>query len=124
MAASRCCNRRTSSPKWLAVLAREAPDTALRDLDDLQRVKWRIAEAPATYALAAALSWRLQHHLFDTLYHATALAMPEATFVTAYHVYFHKARREGRIDRLANFAVTSAPDSASQGRLIPHFQVW
>lgn len=93
----------------LAVLARAAPEAALRDLDDLQRVNWGVAETPAIYALAAALALRLRHHLFDTLYHATALATPDATFVTADYAYFGKAKGEGQIDRLADFAVPGGP---------------
>lgn len=93
----------------LAVLARETPDTVLRDLEDLQRVKWGVAETPTIYAMAASLAFRLQHHVFDTLYHATALATPGATFVTADHAYFRKARHEGRIERLADFVLAGAP---------------
>ena len=53
---------------------------------------------------AADLSIELNHHLFDTLYHAVALE-EGATLVTADEVYFAKATGLGNIQRLADFAV-------------------
>jgi predicted nucleic acid-binding protein len=46
----------------------------------------------------------LNHHLFDTLYHAVALE-EGATLVTADEAYFAKAKQLGGIERLADFAV-------------------
>lgn len=92
-----------------AVLAREKPEDAQQDLDELQRVKWSVAASPEVYALATDLAIGLRHHLFDTLYHATSLTTPNATFVTADDVYFGKARGEGGITRLAEFVLPTRP---------------
>ena len=90
-----------------AVLTRVKPDAALQDLDDLGQVDWTVVESSAIYAQAATLAIRLRHHLFDTLYHATSLSTPGAMLVTADDVYFDKAVPEGRIVRLADFALTT-----------------
>ena len=85
-----------------AVLAREKPADALADLRDLLDVECWFVEDPAIYASAVDLSIRLQHHLFDTLYHATALHTPSATFVTADQRYYEKARDIAPIMLLAD----------------------
>ena len=46
----------------------------------------------------------LDHHLFDTLYHAVALE-EGATLVTADAAYFAKAKNLGGIELLADFAM-------------------
>ena len=53
---------------------------------------------------AADLSIALNHHLFDTLYHAVALE-EGATLVTADTAYFGKAKDLGGVELLADFAV-------------------
>ena len=87
-----------------AVLAREKPDSAREDMNDLLQLDFRIAEGPELYALAIDLSRRYGHHLFDTLYHALALLHPEAVLVTADRRYFAKAQKEGRIVLLGDFS--------------------
>ena len=87
-----------------AVLARELPDTAGEDLVHLQTVEWDVDEQPRIYATAIELSMRLRHHVFDTLYHATALHHEGATLVTADETYYGKAHAEGGIVRLCDFA--------------------
>ena len=87
-----------------AVLAREKPDTAREDMNDLLQLDFRVAEGPELYALAIDLSRRYGHHLFDTLYHAVALLHPEAVLVTADRRYFAKAQKEGRIVLLGDFS--------------------
>ncbi len=88
-----------------AVLARETPRAATRSLDDLWRVNWDVAESGAVYALAAELSIRLRHHLFDTLYHAVSLSTGNATLVTADDAYYMKASGQGAITRLADLTL-------------------
>ena len=88
-----------------AVLAREQPSTAGEDLLHLQSVEWEVAEWPWVYARAVELSVRLRHHLFDTLYHATALHHEGARLVTADEAYIRKARAEGGIVGLREFAL-------------------
>lgn len=83
-----------------AVLARKSPATAQANLLDLQRIEWQVVESPAIYATAVDLSVALRGHLFDTLYHATALHTEGATFITADDAYYGKARGRRRITRL------------------------
>ena len=86
-----------------AVLARVQPATADEDLLLLQSIAWEVAEWPWIYSTALDLSIRLRHHLFDTLYHATAMRHDDAVLVTSDEVYYDKARGEGRITRLRDF---------------------
>ena len=86
-----------------AVLAREQPATAREDLLLLQSVDWEVAEWPWVYDTAMDLSTRLRHHVFDTLYHATALHHEDAKLVTADEAYFEKAKAEGGIVPLGEF---------------------
>lgn len=81
----------------LAVLARLRPATAAADLADLQDYRWPLREDELVYRRALRLSIDLNHHLFDTLYHALALETPGAVFVTADRRYFDKARSLGAI---------------------------
>ncbi len=83
-----------------AVLARETPPTAERDLGRLTALPMRAVGAPQHYLLAMQLSARHKQHLFDTLYHALALSIPGATLVTADTRYETKARDEGHITLL------------------------
>jgi len=80
-----------------AVLAREKPDGVQDDLIDLQNIAWRLIDGTTIYSTAVNLSIRLQHHLFDTLYHAAALHIPDAKLITANSRYYDKARVEGQI---------------------------
>lgn len=86
-----------------AVLAREKPGEALADLHDLLNLDFRRLESTALYSQAIDLSIRLNHHLFDTLYHATAFHVPGAICVTADARYYEKAKDLGQIRLLADF---------------------
>lgn len=88
-----------------AVLAREKPRAALADMNDLQEILFERAESPEVYARATAMAIRLDHHVFDTLYHAAALCTPDATLITADRRYYGKARLEGRIRLLADLEI-------------------
>ena len=74
-----------------AVLARESPDTANDSVNDLLTMTWETTADEAVYRRAIALANALDHHLFDTLYHAVAL-VHGATLVTADAKYFKKAK--------------------------------
>ena len=95
-----------------SVLVRKNPKSAFRSLDRLTRINWETAESMRIYSLAMELSARLDHHLFDTLYHATSLLTERATFVTADERYYEKAHGQGGVDRLADFALPEAPGEA------------
>ncbi len=55
------------------------------------------------YEQACHLSVELNHHLFDTLYHAVALRASDAVFITADTQYLRKAARLGNIIELKDF---------------------
>ena len=86
-----------------AVMARKLPATAREDLFLLQTVEWEVAEQPWIHDTAVELSIRLRQHVFDTLYHATALHHEGAALVTADEAYYGKAHTEGGIVRLRDF---------------------
>jgi predicted nucleic acid-binding protein len=88
-----------------AVLARVKPAEAQSDLLDLIAIERRTEDSPAIYARAVAMATQLNHHLFDTLYHALALETPSAVFVTADRRYFEKAQHLRQITWLPKFAV-------------------
>jgi predicted nucleic acid-binding protein len=87
-----------------AVLAREKPERAQTDIADLLNVEWRVSDSAAIYALAISLAVRLNHHLFDTFYHAVALHEPDALLVTADVRYYNKAKDTGRVVLLESFS--------------------
>ena len=97
-------SRMVQPPHFLAevaaVLSRKEPETARENLFDLQLLEWESVESPAIYATAIDLSVDLRHHLFDTLYHATAMHTEGATLITADDSYYDKARHRHRIIRL------------------------
>ena len=62
-----------------------------------------IADEPTIYQQAIKLSVDLNHHLFDTLYHAVALETNGVLLITADNVYYEKAKHLGKIKLLANF---------------------
>ena len=89
----------------VAVLARLKPDVAQEDLFELLHIEHQTVDTPQTYATAVTLATRHQHRLFDTLYHAVAPQTPGATLVTSDARYFAKAKVEGAITLLSEFAV-------------------
>lgn len=94
---------------WLAevaaVLARISPDTVQDDMVDLQALQLSIADTPAIWQIACELAISLNHHLFDTLYHAVALCTPETRLVTADRRYYEKAAGKGAIVLLSDLRV-------------------
>lgn len=90
-----------------AVLAREKPAQVQTDIADLLNMEWRISDSAATYKTAISLAVSLNHHLFDTFYHAVALHQPDASLVTADVRYYNKAKDAGSIILLENFSLGS-----------------
>lgn len=88
-----------------AVLSREKTQQAQVDIADLLNVEWQVSESGAIYVTASELAVALNHHLFDTLYHAVALHQDNATLVTADVRYLNKARHFGRIMLLQDFVI-------------------
>jgi predicted nucleic acid-binding protein len=90
-----------------AVLARENAVSGHEALVDLQALLWERVESEEIYAEAIGLAIGLQHHLFDTLYHATALHVRDAVLVTADRRYWRKARAVGRILMLGELELSA-----------------
>jgi predicted nucleic acid-binding protein len=86
-----------------SVLAREAPNTMADHLADLLDLAIPVRGDAAVYARAMQLSRDLEHHLFDTLYHAVALETDDSTLVTADARYFAKASTLGRVQLLSKW---------------------
>lgn len=88
-------------PIWraevLAVLARIVPDKAEQYTWKLLAFDYGEAAGNALYLKAVQLSIKLNHHLFDTIYHSSALSHPSATLITADERYRIKAESLGRI---------------------------
>lgn len=95
-------------PHWLAevaaVLARLHPSSIRDDLADLYALDIPVAHDPEMYWTACELAHALDHHVFDTLYHAVALTLPDTVLVTADARYEKKARRRGAIMLLRDAA--------------------
>ena len=96
---------------WLAevggVIARLSPKMAEEDIAMLQGLSLLVSDEPPILRRACRLAIELNHHLFDTLYHAIALETANATLVTADQHYLNKARYVGRIVALAEWQSTS-----------------
>ncbi|HKV12487.1 MAG TPA: type II toxin-antitoxin system VapC family toxin [Thermoanaerobaculia bacterium] len=91
---------------WLtevaAVVTRLHPEIAEPVIDLLSAMEFPVVDDIAVLKKASRLSMDLNHHLFDTLYHAVALETG-ATLVSADDVYCRKARRLGKLIRLASW---------------------
>ena len=87
-----------------AVVSRLKPDRAQQYIDNLAQLNITWAAPTMAYTRAIELARQLDHHLFDTLYHAVALSVPGAVLVTADRRYFDKARHLGRIAWLGDFS--------------------
>ncbi len=95
-------------PHWLAevaaVFTRLAPNHAREMLYTFMAMELPISTEWEVYEQACQLAVNLNHHLFDTLYHAVALQVPDAIFITADHQYVRKASRFGSILELKDFS--------------------
>ncbi len=87
-------------PHWLAevaaVITRLRPEIAAEAIDLLDAMELETAADAEVYKHASRLAKQLNQHLFDTLYHAVALAN-DALLVTADARYLRKATRVGNI---------------------------
>ena len=94
---------------WLAEVAavcvRLKPDIAVQAATVLYAMEVPVRNSHDVYRHACALAVELDHHLFDTLYHAVALNLRDTTLVTADRRYYLKARKKGAIALLADFPI-------------------
>jgi predicted nucleic acid-binding protein len=86
-----------------AVLAREWPEGAARELADLMQIDMEVVDDPVVLLRAVDLAVSHRQHVLDTLYHAVALERDRAVLVTADERYWRAARGAGRVVRLADF---------------------
>jgi len=98
---------------WLlettAVVVRLNPDILERAFGLLDALELQVCDEHSVLLRAARLAKDLDHHLFDTLYHAVALER-EATLITADERYARKASPRGRLACLGDFVVESRSD--------------
>lgn len=87
-------------PEVIAVLAREKPQDIDQALLELDALKPEHIVSTLVLKRAADMSVALDHNLFDTYYHAVALAC-DATLVTADSRYFAKAAPYGQVQLLS-----------------------
>ncbi len=94
-------------PHWFAevgaVLTRLAPKQSIDLLQTFLAMELPITTEWEMYEQACRLAVDLNHHLFDTLYHAVALNTPDSLFITADTQYFRKAAKLGHILELKYF---------------------
>jgi predicted nucleic acid-binding protein len=94
-------------PHWLAevaaALSRLSPATVEDDVVDLYALELPVLDTPTVYLTACELARSLNHHLFDTLYHAVALEAPNAALITADENYYRKGAVRGSITLLSSF---------------------
>jgi predicted nucleic acid-binding protein len=92
---------------WVAevagVVTRLKPERAVATIALLTHGRFSTAGSRRIYRHAVDIAVALNHHLFDTLYHAVALE-EGATLVTADEIYFDKAQALGGIQRLEEFS--------------------
>ena len=93
-------------PVWhseiAAVLARMLPRHAQQIIDELFRLSIEIDASEIILRSAVSLASQLDHHLFDTIYHAVAIEHA-TTLVTADARYYRKAQSLGHIALLGQW---------------------
>ena len=103
-------------PHWLAevaaVVSRQSPSTARRDIGILCALHVPVVDTPELYALACELAAATGQHAFDTLYHAVALLTSDCTLVTADERYYNKARKAGSIALVRDFDLAISEQSS------------
>jgi len=83
----------------ISVLARRHSDSVGSAIHLMEGLELQVLDSMDVYSRAANLSVSMNHHLFDTLYHAVALELG-AELVTADMKYYNKARGLGSISLL------------------------
>ena len=92
-------------PHWLAevsaVVTRLRPELADFAIQLLDAMDFPVVGDVEVYRRASRISRQLNHHMFDTLYHALAFEQ-QATLISADDTYLRKAAHLGRIVSLAD----------------------
>lgn len=111
-------------PHWLAevaaVITRLRPEIAKESVQVLHAMELPVFEEVEVFTRAVAIAEDLDHHVFDTLYHAVALEHG-ATLITADEHYYRKARHLGSLIRLQNYGKTPVdrPSGGADGPTPP-----
>ena len=87
----------------MGVVARLEPDYANDIFTAVSNIEFALIDHPEIYRTAIKLSVELNHHLFDTLYHAVALNSQGVILITADDAYYRKAKDIGQIMRLRDY---------------------
>lgn len=87
----------------MAVVARLEPDYAEPLYTAVSDLEITLEDRAEIYFAAIRLSIELNHHLFDTLYHAVALNTPNTALITGDEAYYRKAHTLGCIVRLQDY---------------------
>ena len=105
-------------PHWLAeaaaVLARLYPKIAQQATELLYAMELPVKGGLEVYAKSVNISKELNHHVFDTLYHAVALEY-DATLISADEKYYRKARSLGSVSRLRSFGENRSAQGPAAG---------
>ena len=92
---------------WLAevaaVTARLQPAICRETIGLLHAMELPVLDEPEIYYRACELAATLDQHVFDTLYHAVALALPDGVLLTADDRYWRKASGVGQVQRLRDY---------------------
>ena len=88
----------------IAVLSRIQTKECDRSIQLLDILEFPVCDSLEIYQLASEIAIKLDHHLFETLYHAVALKQ-QATLITADKKYYHKAKEFGNIVLLNLFQI-------------------
>ncbi len=108
-------------PHWLAeaaaVIARLHPEIARQATELLYAMQLPVQDGLEVYARSVDISKELDHHVFDTLYHAVALEHG-ATLISADEKYYRKAQSLGSLILLRAFGEDRAklPASSETGK--------
>ena len=85
-----------------AVATRISPKTAAKKTELIYSMNIKEDDNLFIHQIAIKLAETFNHHLFDTLYHAVALANHETILITADEAYYRKAKKQGRIKLLSD----------------------
>lgn len=88
----------------IAVLSRLQVKECRQCIQLLDILEFPVCNGLETFQMASTIAIKLNHHLFDTLYHAVALEQ-QASLITADKNYYRKAKELGSIILLSDYQI-------------------
>ena len=88
----------------IAVLSRIKPKISKQSIQLMDILEFPVCDNLEVYQLASEIAIKLNHHMFDTLYHAVALEQ-QATLITSDTKYYRKAKGQGNILLLSDYPI-------------------